>query len=854
MSQSATDFGTFAPMAVYELSIDTSHIREAEQVVSLEGRGFPTLVMQWESKMFAQSWQTTIVLDYQIVLPPLTPGVAFHPVRIAAFVGGVPTKYFYFGTEMNENVPRVAPEMENVVSPHGQFQEFQLDETSCPVPYTKLIQATPRIYGNDAQDYYAPPVGVERYDAIAGEDLLADLFPQVVADLAPTPGGLLIDPKRGFWEGARFIGIKKIAILRQGKVVGLHERGGRVEKDQAPPSVVRRDPKLDIRDEWVAVDIGARSTTLAIRGPRSQPELLRVGSHDPPSVQADFENPSEITFRNLARTLKSWRDRVILPMTRFDDVRVGFAARTLRTESEDTAPSRAAATIADLTLVRERIEQQLPYPLSGVEDPVGNEKLKKPAPPIVDEDGIGAHDPYDPIEMYAYYMGLHVNHATRGLHTRYAVTMPTGWSAERRQSVLVACRRGFFRSLPVGMVDYDDLENLVVEDAGASAVNFATHAFRAFSVSPKNGPVTFAVLEAGATEAGMLFGTYREASPDEQRDGKERIVEHLLPAAIPWFGGERMLHRLAYRVFVASEDEVRETNVPMERPPEEEAFDDAGDLLDNSAIARANTIVLKDLVRPLLEGDATARVEQSARLLTAERHVVEVPLRVERVRLKRIIDEWFTQAVSEFVEALQAALARVARGADPYDGLRVILGGRVGMNAKLQDVLEKALPGHVRVHRFREPDRTNLNAPTVKTATVLGVLQRKYDPVAAVLRAEQRDAFRFRVGRARHGQLMDTLDPSVEYDEWREMGACSKPDVEVRYMSAEDDGEVAADDPRVRRAVCNLGMDAIGKRVYLRAVNTTHVEVAVGPPDHEPDDTVTSWFVDLTTGAAGPSA
>src|SRR5262249_40133728 len=157
---------------------------------------------------------------------------------------------------------------------------------------------------------------------------------------------------------------------------------------------------------------------------------------------------------------------------------------------------------------------------------------------------------------------------------------------------------------------------------------------------------------------------------------------------------------------------------------------------------------------------------------------------------------------------------------------------------------------NVQIHRFKEPDKTNLAAPTVKTATALGVLSMKLDKVCAVRRTESRDAFRFRVGRARHGQLADALDPSVEYDVWREMGACSKPDVEVLFMAADEDGEVAADDPRVMRAVCSLGSEAVGQRVYIRAVSPTRVEVTVGPPGGEPATDASCWSVDLKTSLA----
>src|SRR3954471_11400514 len=114
-------------MALYELSIDGPSVREAERIVSLEGRGFPTLMLRWESRIFDQPWITTLVLDYLIALPPLMVGQAtFNEVRIAAFTGGAGTKFMYFGTEMSANVPRIAPEMENTVSPARLYQEFRL--------------------------------------------------------------------------------------------------------------------------------------------------------------------------------------------------------------------------------------------------------------------------------------------------------------------------------------------------------------------------------------------------------------------------------------------------------------------------------------------------------------------------------------------------------------------------------------------------------------------------------------------------------------------------------------------------------------------------------------------------------
>ena len=840
-------------MALYELSIDGPQVREAERVVSLEGRAFPTLVMRWDSRIFDQPWVTTVVLDYLIALPPLIIGQStFNEVKLAAFVGGTPTKFLYFGTEMTAAVPRIAPEMENSIGQVKVYQEFRLEEQTCPLPYLKLIQATPRIYGNGPQDYYSPPIKVERYDGVVSStEHVADFFASVVANLDTVRGSVLTDASRGFWNGSRYVGVTKIAIVRQGKVVGMHARVGRADKDALPPEIKRRDPKLDVMSEWVGVDIGASTTVVAMRGEKSPVEYVRIGEAAPVGQPSDYESPTEIGFDNLGRTVKAWRDRVIMPLTRWGDVVVGQSARAMRTLPGEDQQRRMAATITALPLLRERLERHEPYKFRGVSDLETNEVLKRPAPPFIDEEGIGSHDPFDPIELYAYYVGLTVNHRMRGIHLRYAVTMPTGWSSERRQSVLIAFRRGIFRSLPAGMIEYHDVERLQVVDSGPATIPFSVQAFRTFNIQPKNDQVVFATIDAGASETGLLFGILRQAKNDERTDGNERMIEYLEPHALPWLGGERLLHRLAWRVYLASESAMRDARVPIERPFDEPAPAEPSDLVVYTPEARANVQALKDLLRPLLEqGGSKIRISPTVRLATLDGDARDIYLTVDREALVQTLEGWFREGVAAFKESLTEALTKIGRDPDPYDGLRVILGGRMGLHPFLGDELVRQLPAKVQVHRFKEPDRNNLITPTVKTSCVLGVLGLRFDRIGAVQRAEKRDAFRFRVGRNRHGQLTDVLDPSVEYDTWREMGACTKPDVEVLYMPAEDDGEVAADDPRVRRTTCSLGNAAVGQRLYMRAVGSARAELAAGPPGGEPARGAAVWGIDLKAGTA----
>ena len=44
------------------------------------------------------------------------------------------------------------------------------------------------------------------------------------------------------------------------------------------------------------------------------------------------------------------------------------------------------------------------------------------------------------------------------------------------------------------------------------------------------------------------------------------MIEHIEPVSIPWLGGERLLHRLSYRVYAANAVAMREARVLLEKP------------------------------------------------------------------------------------------------------------------------------------------------------------------------------------------------------------------------------------------------------------------------------------------------
>ncbi|MCA9620959.1 MAG: hypothetical protein KC731_18180, partial [Myxococcales bacterium] len=681
-------------------------------------------------------------------------------------------------------------------------------------------------------------------------NLIADNFPEVVAQLPPIGGDMLTDPREGFWRGSRFLGTRRIAILRNGQVVGIRRRVS--DKEVVPPEVVRRDPNIDVRDAWVAIDFGTRNTVVAV-GNGEGHELIRIGANREPTVAADYEIPTEIAFINLPAVLKAWSDRVILPLTQWGDLYVGHGSAARRHVHGKERAQRYKATLQELAALPGRLAAGEKVTITGRSDLDSPLVLDKPAPPIIDEEGIGPDDPFDPIELFAYYIGLNVNDRRRGIHLRYAIGMPTGWATERRTQLLAEFRRGIMRSLPAGMVAYDDIDMLQVIDAGPNVLSFAAYGFRVFGIAPKGDEaVPFVSIDAGACEVAILCGLYRRGKPDEVAAGFERIVEHVEPTVLSGVGAEQLLHRLAYRVYEASGSSMRSNDIPFVVPPGDSLIEGHEERLVVSADADANVRLLKDAVRNVLEKPGPSALPDLVQLFGTDGRVRDVRIMIDRAALS----EWLRGQLSEITVAIKAAIDKgmdqVCRGDIPWADLRILLGGRLGMHAFLQERLDAIVPQGTRVHKFREPDETNVAAPTVKLATAFGILALRFQPMAPSEVTDDRASFDYKVGRAKRGVLLAVLDGHTGYDVWKELGACTRPEVTVLYTTGSAPDDIDADDPSVRSVVCPLGYDAVGYRVYLRAVGGHRVEVSVGPPGGRPDDDAPLWAVDLAAAVAEP--
>ena len=59
---------------------------------------------------------------------------------------------------------------------------------------------------------------------------------------------------------------------------------------------------------------------------------------------------------------------------------------------------------------------------------------------------VSADDAFDPIELYAWYLGMAINWRGRGLFLKYYLSFPVKYPSEVKQRILASFRRGLQRS------------------------------------------------------------------------------------------------------------------------------------------------------------------------------------------------------------------------------------------------------------------------------------------------------------------------------------------------------------------------------------------------------------------------
>jgi len=277
--------------------------------------------------------------------------------------------------------------------------------------YTKLVEKLPLCEGSlcemvrakvsrtiqekELEELKAKGAGTEDGEPIVVDELDADEVSRLLlevdherADIDPYDEKILTDPNRGHWD-----------------LWCDSEADGCPVLDLSYQGYVARNPRADInRNRIVAIDFGTKSTVVVYQNEDSRILPVRVGTGNvSKSIRAEhYENPTIIEFNDLESFLEAYAATLGRPATRWDDVYISHRA------VDDLQSSLSTDYSAFFSELKQWAGDAGVKKAIRIRDRQDNDYLLKAFRELTDED-------LNPIELYAYYLGLYINNMRNGI-------------------------------------------------------------------------------------------------------------------------------------------------------------------------------------------------------------------------------------------------------------------------------------------------------------------------------------------------------------------------------------------------------------------------------------------------------
>ena len=676
----------------------------------------------------------------------------------------------------------------------------------------------------------------------------------VRADLSPYPENILTDLNSGHWE-----------LYEQ-----MAESPAETIQVKLPAKLPARPAALDIRENGIcAIDFGTKSTTVVCRN--NGEHLRRIGRGDLSKVprMEDYENPTVIELRDIKSFLNAYRERDGRPFTKWEQMTVSHTARNRLLENEDRTIFQS---------VFSELKQWAKSSNPGsyrMRDQKGYEIVLRSFAKISEED-------FDPIEIYAYYLGLYINnmHRDGGIYLEYILSYPVKYPKSVRDCVKRSFERGLKKSLPPTILrDEDIMQDFSVEIGASEPAAYAACALKEFGkfdeqMRPTNTkPICYGVFDFGGGTTDFDYGIWR--LPNKKEGGSwNYVIEHFGAGSDEDLGGENLLNLIAYQVFQDNLDEMRKNDIHFALPNGSDPFMGGELLLDNSDAAYLNRRRLSEKLRPIWEqteedGDDGEDLgsDKQTMVFFKDKETVSVSLNIDKKKLQTILKERIKRGVNNFFVKMWDSF----RGKKIPARIDILLAGNsckspivkklfeerialeeqeIKTGIKQETSQSKNVKGVFRLHLplgMGKQDKADGNFdryPTGKTGVAFGLLAcYRGDHNIKVIDSNLSDnlevPFRYYLGRRKGDNFEVTIGMDLGYGVWAPFMELEREDKSFSLYYTSEPQALLVDTPmtisQTKYRKCRVrynGDISAGDvcTVYIRKVESTKVEYVVASP------------------------
>lgn len=656
------------------------------------------------------------------------------------------------------------------------------------------------------------------------------------ADIEGYDEKILYDPNRGHWE--------------------LWNQGGTENNFIAVLSeeMVARNPVADIREGGIiGIDFGTKSTVVVYQEDSEHTLPMRVGiGHFSKKVEAKhYENPTVMEFISLDRFYEKYHARQGRPFTSWEDITISHTAFNSLMESSS---EHYYSFISDLKQWAGNKKRQI-----RLKDRSGKDVVLPSFLELSDSD-------MNPIELYAYYIGLYINNQHHGIYLDYSLSFPVTYENEVRTKILESFEKGLKKSLPVSVLEDEEKMALFRVASGASEpAAYAICALQEYGFEPEDDEkVFYGVFDFGGGTTDFDFGIWREADHRERRF--DYVIEHFGAGGDRYLGGENILELLAFEVFKSNQDALREEQITFVLPPECKRFAGSEILLSDSQEAKLNMKQLVEKLRPFWEQHENFEKEFDNGIIKVDLYkkdgqfLSNFELDIDRESLEQLIVERIDKGIRNFFDSLRRSFEKEATR--DVDKVHIFLAGNSSKSPSVQSLFSHYIreeTSKIREHKDIEEDFFELfpplgteeayskqeslglnvdpNAitrPTGKTGVAFGLVQSRKGGKIKVIDHNVIDdevKFKYFLGMSRKGKFKVIVDREEGYGNWHHFIDASEEDFELYYTELPEASRNQLEIQQANRRKCKINMTSDSANVYIRLVAPTRIEYVVAEDD-----------------------
>ena len=250
----------------------------------------------------------------------------------------------------------------------------------------------------------------------------------------------------------------------------------------------------------VAIDFGTKSTTAAYMDKNGEYRLLSIGGLVDDASLTKFENPTIVEFRHIKKFITEYNALDHRPFTEHnDDIEVAHEAQK----------NAAGVKWNDLYRFFSKLKQW-----AGADEKQNFRDLEEDFSLESFTDCTG----FNPIEIYAYYIGRCINNMENGVFLKYFLSYPVKYEKYQAEKIRESFERGLKKSLPRHVFeDEKTAKTFKVELRASEPCAYAISALKSygfFKSEKLDKLIYYGVFDFGGGTTDFDFGKWeKSASP-----------------------------------------------------------------------------------------------------------------------------------------------------------------------------------------------------------------------------------------------------------------------------------------------------------------------------------------------------